>query len=62
MGEMTGGKRERKGRDFYDPSLSLFPLYKGVLEDLGRDRTKMTSNHFSMKNCYPDIAKPGVCL
>ena len=38
---MTGGKREGKGRDFYNHSLFDSPLYKGISEDLGRDWIKM---------------------
>jgi hypothetical protein len=46
MGGITGGKRDQKGRAFYNPSLSVFPLYKGVSEDLGRDGTRMSSSSF----------------
>jgi hypothetical protein len=45
-GEMKGGKRDRKGRDFYNPSLPDSPLYKGLSEDLGRDGAKMSSSLF----------------
>ena len=41
---MKGVKREGKGRDFYNPSLSDFPLYTGISEDLGRDGAKMSSS------------------
>ena len=34
---MKGVKREGKGRDFYNHSLTDSPLYKGIFEDLGRD-------------------------
>ena len=57
-----GEKREGKGRDFYNHSLSDSPLYKGVLKNLGRDEARMSSIRFFIKNCYPDIAKLGVCL
>jgi hypothetical protein len=59
MGDMTGEKREGKGRDCKNPSLSLPPLYKGVSGDLGRDGAKTASSLFFYENCHPNIAKSG---
>ena len=36
MGEVTGGIRERKGRDKINPSLAVPPLYKGFSGNHGR--------------------------
>jgi hypothetical protein len=41
MGEMTGGKRERFGRDEKHLSHSLSPLYKGISKDYGRDEAQI---------------------
>jgi hypothetical protein len=56
---MTGGKREGKGRDSKDPSLSVFPLYKGVSEDLGRDWAKMSSSPFFYEKLLSRHSKIG---
>ena len=56
---MMGPKRDRLGRDFYDPSLSVFPLFKGVSEDLGRDRTKTASSPFLCEKLLSPDSKIG---
>ena len=50
-GVMTGGVRERYGRDKKDPSRAQTPLNKGVPEDLGRDERFFSIN----LNFYNDM-------